>query len=96
INPARDGDRLARLLARSGVTFLDIATTARPMPPDETRWKLLSSMPANALPVYVRSGQNLGRLIRDGATARFERFASLVDVARATRATGARTAAIAQ
>ncbi len=96
IDPARDGDRLVRLLARSGVTFVDIATTARPMPPDETRWKLLSSMPASSLPVYVRSGRNLGRLIRDGATARFERFASLVDVARATRATGARNSAIAQ
>jgi|GEM_PF-4550592 len=89
IDPARDGDRLARLLARSGVTFVDIATTARPMPPDETRWKPLSSMPANSLPVYVRSGRSFGRLIRDGATARFERFASLVDVAHATRGTGA-------
>jgi hypothetical protein len=89
IDPARDGDRLARLLARSGVTFVDIATIARPMPPDETRWKLLNSILANSLPVYVRSGRNLGRLIRDGATARFERFASLVDVARATRVTGA-------
>jgi hypothetical protein len=86
IDPARDGDRLARLLERSGVTFVDIAKTARPMPPDETRWKLLSSMPVNSPPLYVRSGRNLGRLIRDGATARFERFASLVDVARATGA----------
>ena len=96
IDASRDGDRLARLLARSGVTFVDIATLARPMPPDETRWKLLSSMPASSLPVYVRSGRNLGRLVRDGATARFERFASLVDVARATRAAGARNSAIAQ
>lgn len=86
IDPARDGDRLARLLAPSGVTFVDITTLARPMPPDETRWKLLRSMRANSLPAYVRSGRNLGRLVRDGATARFERFASLVDVARATRA----------
>jgi len=96
IDSARDGDRLARLLARSGVTFIDIATMARPIPPDDTRWKLLNSMPANSLPVYVRSGTNLGRLIRDGATARFERFTSLVDVARATRAIGARNSAIAQ
>jgi hypothetical protein len=90
IDAARDGERLARLLARSGVTFVDIATLARPMPPDETRWKLLRSMPATSLPVYVRSGRNLGRLVRDGMTARFERFASLVDVALAVRTTGAR------
>jgi len=77
------------------VTFIDIATTARPMPPDETRWKLLRSMPANSPPVYVRSGRNLGRLTSDGATARFERFTSLVDVARDTRATDARNGAIA-
>jgi len=82
IDPARDGDRLARLLAPSGVTFADIAILARPMPPDETRWKPLRS---TSLPVYVRSGRSLGRLLRDAATARFERFTTLVDVARATQ-----------
>jgi hypothetical protein len=96
LDAARDGERLARLLARSGVTFVDIATLARPMPRDETRWKLLRSMPATSLPVYVRSGRNPGRLVRDGTTARFERFASLVDVARAVRPTGARNGAIAR
>jgi hypothetical protein len=96
IDPARDGERLTRLLARSGVTFVDIATLARPMPPDDTRWKLLRSRPSTSLPVYVRSGRNLGRLLGDGTAARFERFASLVDVARAMRAGGARNSAIAQ
>lgn len=96
IDSARDGDRLARLLARSGVTFTDIATLARPMPPNETRWRPLRSTPATSLPVSVRSGGNLGRLVRDGATARFERFASLVDIARAVQTTGARNGAIAR
>jgi hypothetical protein len=94
IDPARDGDRLARLLGQLGVTFADIATLARPMPPDETRQKLLRATPLSALPVYVRSGRNLGRLVRDGAAARFERFTSLVDVARAVRATGSRNSAM--
>lgn len=93
IDAARDGDRLARLLARSDVTFVDIAALARPIPRDETRWKLLRSTPVTSLPVYVRSGRNLGRLIHDGATARFERFANLVDIARAVRAGGARNGA---
>jgi hypothetical protein len=93
IDADRDGERLARLLARAGVTFVDIATLARPMPPDKTRWKLLRSMPLTSLPVCVRSGPNLGRLVRDGTTARFERFASLVDVARAVRTAGARNGA---
>ncbi len=96
IDGARDGERLARLLARSGMTFVDIATLARPKAPNETRWKLLRSMPATSLPVYVRSGRNLGRLARDGTDARFERFASLVDVARAMRTTGARNGATAR
>jgi hypothetical protein len=96
IDAARDGERLAGLLARSGVTFVDIATLARPMPPDETRWKLLRSIPATSLPLYVRSGRNLGRLVGDGGTARFERFASLVDVARAVRTAGARNGSIAR
>ncbi|PYQ28036.1 MAG: hypothetical protein DMF56_18005 [Acidobacteria bacterium] len=96
IDAARDGERLARLLARSGATFVDIARLARPMPPDETRWKLLRSTPATSLPVYVRSGGKLGRLVRDGAIARFEPFTSLVDVARAVRAAGARNGSTAQ
>lgn len=96
IDAARDGERLARLLARSDMTFVDIATLARPMAPDETRWNLLRSIPVTSLPVYVRSGLNLGRLVRDGTTARFERFASLVDAARAVRTTSARNGAIAR
>jgi hypothetical protein len=96
IDAARDGERLARLLAPSGVTFVDIATLARPMPPDGTRWKLLRSIPVTSLPVYVRSGRNLGRLVRDGTTPRFERFANLGDVTRAVRTTGARNGAIAR